>query len=139
MSTENENISDYIPDGGVKLDARAYPIAEPKGSLVAFASVTVNDMIAIRGMRVMKGKNGMFASMPSEKDNKGEYRDVCFPVAKGLRKQINDAVLEAYEAAIEKSPPVASFEERAAAAAKTIKDAPAADKTRQPSRSDDAR
>ena len=134
----NENISDYFPDGGIKLDARAYPIAEPKGGLVAFASVTVDDMIAIRSIRVMKGKNGIFTSMPQEKDSKGEYRDICFPVAKGLRKQINDAVLEAYEAALEKSPHVASFDERAAAAAKAIKEAPATAKDR-PARSDGER
>ena len=136
---ENENASEFIPEGGVKLDARAYPIAEPKGALVAFASVTVEDLIAIRSIRVMKGKNGLFASMPQEKDTKGEYRDICFPVAKGLRKQINDAVLEAYEAAIEKSPHVATFDERAAAAAEKIKDAPATAKEKSPTRSDGER
>ena len=36
-----------------KLDVRAYPIKEPKGKTVAFASVTINDMIGINGIQVV--------------------------------------------------------------------------------------
>lgn len=65
-------------ENNVKLDVRAYPIAEPKGNTVGFASVTINDMFAVHGIRVMNGEKGIFAAMPSVKDSKGEYRDVCF-------------------------------------------------------------
>ena len=85
----------------VKLDVRAYPIAEPKGSTVAFASVTINDMIAINGIQVVDGKNGLFAQMPQTKDKDGEYRDIAFPVTKELRQQLNKAILDEY--AIQKS------------------------------------
>jgi stage V sporulation protein G len=87
---------------GVKLDARAYPIAEPKGSIVAFASVTLNDMFAVNNIRVVNSKNGLFVAMPQMKDAKGEYRDICFPVTAEIRKQLSDAVLGAYAAEIEK-------------------------------------
>lgn len=86
----------------IKVDARAYPIAEPKGSTLAFASVTINDMFAVRGIKVMDGEYGPFASMPSMKDGKGGYQDVCFPVTKELRTEINSAVVEAYNTALEK-------------------------------------
>jgi len=89
----------------VKVDARAYPIPEPKGSTVAYASVTIGGMFAVNGIRVMNSEKGMFAAMPSVKDNKGEYRDICFPVTKELRAQLNAAVLEAYNAALEKEEP----------------------------------
>ena len=91
--------------GGVKLDVRTYPIAEPKGNTLALASVTVDDMIAIAGLRVMNGKNGHFVTMPQEKDNKGEYRDVAFPIMPGLRGRINEAVLDAYASEKEKAAP----------------------------------
>jgi len=81
---------------GVKLDCRAYHIKEPKNKTVAFASVTVNDMIAINGIQVIDGKNGLFAQMPQTKDAKGEYRDIAFPVTKELRQQLNDTVLAKY-------------------------------------------
>ena len=87
---------------GIKIDARAYPIAEPKGSTVAFASVTINDMFAVRGIKVVNGENGLFASMPSMKDGMGGYQDVCFPTTKELRAEINGAVVEAYNSALEK-------------------------------------
>lgn len=86
-----------------KLDIRAYPIAEPKGNTVAFASVTINDMIAINGIRVVSGTNGLFAAMPQAKDDKGEYRDIAFPVTKELRQQLNKAVVDEYS--IQKNAP----------------------------------
>jgi stage V sporulation protein G len=81
-----------------KLDVRAYPIAEPKSNTVAFASVTINDMIAINGIRVVDGANGLFAAMPQAKDKDGEYRDIAFPVTKELRQQLNKAILDEYAA-----------------------------------------
>ena len=85
-------------DTGVKLDVRAYPIAEPKGNVVAFASVTINDMFAVNNIRVVNSEKGLFVAMPQVKDAKGEYRDICFPVTAELRKQLNDSILGAYTA-----------------------------------------
>ena len=91
---------------GVKLDVRAYPIAEPKGNVVAFASVTINDMFAVNNIRVVKSDRGPFVAMPQVKDKEGQYRDICFPVTAELRKQMNEAILEAYAVEKEKAPPV---------------------------------
>jgi len=79
-----------------KLDVRVYPIDEPKGKTLAFANITVDDMTAIRGLRVVNGENGLFTVMPQTQDNKGLYHDVAFPVAKGLRDEINAAVLNEF-------------------------------------------
>jgi len=87
----------------IKIDARAYPIAEPKNNTVAFASVTINDMIAINGIRVVDGANGLFTAMPQAKDNKGEYRDIAFPVTKELRQELNKVILDEY--AVQKNAP----------------------------------
>jgi stage V sporulation protein G len=84
-----------------KIEARAYPIAEPKGATVAFASINIDDKFAVSGLRVVNGENGLFAAMPQTRDNKGDYRDVCFPVTAELRQQINDAVLNEYAAALD--------------------------------------
>lgn len=98
MSNQEQNTT-------FKVEARAYPIKEPKGSTIAFASVTVEDMFAVRGIKVINGEKGIFTAMPSMPDGKGGYQDVAFPVAKGLRGQMHDAVMEAYNAALEKAPP----------------------------------
>jgi stage V sporulation protein G len=85
-------------ENGIKLDVRAYPIAEPKGSVVAFASVTINDLFAVNNIRVVNSEKGLFVAMPQIKDAKGEYRDICFPVTAEMRKLLNDAILGAYAA-----------------------------------------
>ena len=90
---------------GVKLDVRAYPIAEPKGNVIAFASVTIEDMFAVNNIRIVNSEKGPFVAMPQIKDGKGEYRDICFPVTAELRKQLNEAVLNTYADALEKSEP----------------------------------
>jgi len=79
----------------VKLDVRAYPIKEPKNKTVAFASVTINDMVAINGIQVIDGKNGLFAQMPQTKVG-DEYKDIAFPVTKELRQQLNKAIVDTY-------------------------------------------
>ena len=83
---------------GIKLDVRVYPIAEPKGNVMAFASVTINDIFAVNNIRVANSEKGLFVAMPQVKDAKGEYRDICFPVTAELRKQLNESILGAYAA-----------------------------------------
>lgn len=90
---------------GVKLDVRAYPITEPKGNVLAFASVTIDDMFAVNNIRVVNSDKGPFVAMPQVKDKEGQYRDICFPVTAELRKQMNEAILGAYAAEKEKTPP----------------------------------
>ncbi len=92
-------------DKTVKLEVRAYPITQPKGSVVAFASVTINDMFAVNNIRVVNSEKGLFVAMPQVKDAKGEYRDICFPVTAEMRKLLNDAVLGAYRLETEKAAP----------------------------------
>jgi len=79
------------------LDIRVYPIDEPKGNTLAFASIAIDDLAAIRGVRVVKGEKGLFVSMPQSQDNTGLYHDIAFPLSGDLRKEINAAVLGEYE------------------------------------------
>ncbi len=87
----------------IKVEARAYPFPEPKGRQLAFASVTLGGVFAITGIKIMGGgEKGPFVAMPSAKDREGNYKDICFPTTKALRVQISAAVMDAYNAAIEK-------------------------------------
>ncbi len=60
----------------------------------------MDDCFAVKNIRVVEGKNGLFVSMPSYKGTDGEYHDLCFPTTPELRKQLNTAVAEAYKQAI---------------------------------------
>ena len=91
-----------MPDS--KLEVRVYPTPEGSGSLKAYASVSVDDLIAIRGICVLDGKNGLFVSMPQSKDKEGVYHDIAFPLNADLRAQINQAVLNGYATALDRKP-----------------------------------
>lgn len=60
------------------------------------ASITLDGVFVVSGLKVVEGGKGLFVSMPSRKDSKGEYKDICFPVTKDFRDQIIKTVLDAY-------------------------------------------
>ena len=76
---------------------RIFPVNNKKSSCCAMASVTLCDVFCISGIKIMDGSKGLFVSMPSNKDKKGEWHDICFPVTKEFRKVMNDSILNAFE------------------------------------------
>lgn len=70
------------------------------GSTLATASVTINGSFAVRGVKVVRGKDGPFVSMPSYHGGSG-YRDVCFPCTKEFKTKFDQAVLGAYQQQME--------------------------------------
>ena len=83
-----------------KLDVRVYPLKNQEDNATkAFASVTVADLVAIKGIRVIEGSKGLFVTMPQSRDNEGNYHDIAFPVNADLRKVINKAVLDEFKEA----------------------------------------
>jgi stage V sporulation protein G len=82
----------------IKLDIKVYNLKDPQGGTKAFAVVNVDDLVEIRGIRVVEGEKGLFATMPQSYDKKtGEYHDIAFPTNGDLRREINRAVVEQYE------------------------------------------
>jgi len=92
-----EMSADSRPAGDVQLDVKVFPIAEPKGDTLAFASVGLDDVLAIRGIRIVNSDKGAFVSMPQSKDRSGEYHDVAFPLSGDLRRAISNAVLSEFK------------------------------------------
>lgn len=82
----------------VQFDVRIQSI-KPGDSIKGTASVNINGAFAVRGIKIIEGSNGLFVSMPSYKAG-NEYKDICFPITQECRKQLNDAVLGAYEQAL---------------------------------------
>jgi len=83
------------------IDAKINMIYPPsaEGGIRAYASATIGQCLAIRGIRVMEGREGLFISMPSRKSG-NEYKEVCFPVTKEFREQLHSSILDAYQQAI---------------------------------------
>lgn len=72
--------------------------AAPDDSCLAYGSITFDGDFVVSGIRVLKTKTGdLFVGFPSRKNSKGEYKDICFPMKKGLREDISVEVLSEYE------------------------------------------
>jgi stage V sporulation protein G len=91
--------SHTYPD--TEVDVRILSLRD-EGSLRATASANLNGVFAIRNIKVMEGKNGLFVSMPSFKVG-DDYKDIAFPVTKDFREKFNAAVLDAYEQRLEQA------------------------------------
>lgn len=77
------------------------PFRESVGNIKGMATVTLNDQLVIRGLRVINGSNGLFVSYPVDPFFKGEeFRYVVAPITRQLREHIENCVLEKYQACI---------------------------------------
>ena len=85
---------------GIITDVRVFPIEDGKG-ILANASVTFGGVFVVTGLKVIDGKKGAFVSMPQYKYKDGVWEDSCFPITADFRKELSDAVLEAYEDEVE--------------------------------------
>ena len=65
--------------------------------LRAVCSVILDDCFLVKNVRVVEGEKGLFVSLPSRRNVKGEWVEHCFPMTKELRAKLSAAVLEAYE------------------------------------------
>ena len=70
--------------------------------LKAFASITLDDCFVIRGLKIIKGQQGVFVAMPSRKRKDGEYQDIAHPINNSTRKWMEDIVLAKYEEEVAK-------------------------------------
>ena len=67
----------------------------PDGSLKAYATVKLNKEFAIIGVKIIQGSEGVYVSMPSYKTAYG-HKNVCFPITKEAKQELNNAILSAY-------------------------------------------
>ena len=72
----------------------------PDGKMKAIVSITLDDMFVVHNVKVVEGRNGLFVAMPSIKTPDGEYRDIAHPINSEAREAIQNAVLDAYNAAV---------------------------------------
>ena len=80
-------------------DIRVFPFNDGEG-ILANVSVTFGGVFVVTGLKIIEGKKGPFVSMPQYK-YKGEWKDSCFPITGEFRKELSEAVLEAYADEVE--------------------------------------
>ncbi len=76
--------------------ARIHKIATA-GRMKAFVDLNINDVIVLKGIRIVEGKNGLFVSMPQEKGKDNKWYDTIRCISQDVRSQISENILEAYQ------------------------------------------
>jgi stage V sporulation protein G len=64
--------------------------------LKAFVDIVINNVLLIKGVRVMDGKKGLFVSMPREQSKDQKWYDTIRCLTQEIRDQISEVVLAAY-------------------------------------------
>ena len=71
---------------------------ENGSSLKAFVDVVIDEAFVIKGVKIVEGKNGLFAGMPKSEGKDGKWYDVVKILNDDLKQKFQDIVLAAYNA-----------------------------------------
>jgi len=72
------------------------PISD--GSKVrAYASITLDDAIAIKDVKIIQSNGKTFVSMPAKKRRDGTHHDLVFPINQDTRNLISSAIFAEYK------------------------------------------
>ncbi|MBT3921669.1 MAG: stage V sporulation protein G [Nitrospina sp.] len=81
-------------------DVKIYPFdsGDPDSSLRAYADVTFDHVILIKGFRVLATKKGgLFVGFPSKKGKDGKFYDMVEFKSVDIQSSLRSAILEAYK------------------------------------------
>lgn len=106
---ENNNTANTINAGGMSIKVTVTPMKEQEGCLKANASIILNDVFKVTGIRIgISQKGNIFVSMPDYKtgrlDDNGKdiYQDIAYPVTRQFRQELYDEIVREFDAAMEK-------------------------------------
>lgn len=92
----------------MKIEAKTDRFVKGSG-IKAIASVSLDGMFVIKGLRVVNGNNGCFAAMPQEsytnRQGEKQYSGMFFPLNKQARQTLETAVLSAFDMEMYQNPP----------------------------------
>ena len=87
-----------------------------EGPMKAIVSVTFDGQLAVHDVKVINARDKFFIVMPSRKNPDETYRDIVHPINSDFRTALEEAVIAAYNEALEE----ASTEEEAFAFAEYV-------------------
>ena len=72
-----------------------------EGPMKAVVSVTFDGQLAVHDIKVINARDKYFIVMPSRKNPDDSYRDIVHPINSQFRVTLEQAVIEAYNEALE--------------------------------------
>ena len=93
--------------GSMDIKVTVTPMQNQEGSLKANASILLNGVFKVTGIRIgISQKGNVFVSMPDYKtgrlDDNGKdiYQDIAYPVTRQFRQELYDEVVKEFHAAM---------------------------------------
>ena len=68
-----------------------------EGSLRAFCDLAIGEQVLVKGVRVVKGRHGLFVSMPREQGKDHKWYDSVTLLTDETKTAVTRVVLEAYQ------------------------------------------
>jgi stage V sporulation protein G len=65
--------------------------------LKAFVSVTLNQALVIRGIKIIEGRARHFVAMPSRSKPDGSFQDIVHPINHETRHRLESYILQIYQ------------------------------------------
>ena len=75
-------------------------IENNESKLKGYATVVLDDCLAIHDIKVVEGKDKLFLAMPSKKvsvNDETKYYDYVHPTVQSLREELEEAILKEFE------------------------------------------
>lgn len=85
---------DYRVEG---LSVKRLVTFDSEGPLKAYCDLAIGDLFLVKGLRVVKGRNGLFVSMPRQQGKDAKWYDSVVALTKEAKDEVGRVVLEAYE------------------------------------------
>lgn len=79
-------------------EVRVFPVDEDK--LKAYVTITFDHCFVVRDLKIIRGTNGLFISMPSRKRKDGTYKDIAHPLNNETRRMIEEKIIAEYHRVI---------------------------------------
>jgi len=100
-----ENNTNTINTNNLSIKVIVTPMKEREGCLKANASIILNDVFKVTGIRIgISQKGNVFVSMPDYKtgrlDDNGKdvYQDIAYPVTRQFRQELYDEIVKEFNA-----------------------------------------
>ncbi len=74
-----------------------------EGPMKAVVSVTFDGQLAVHDIKVINARDKYFIVMPSRKNPDETYRDIVHPINAQFRSVLENAVIDAYQEALEQA------------------------------------
>ena len=69
---------------------------EENESLKGYATIVLDDCIAIHSIRIIEGTKGLFVAFPSQRGKNEQFYDLVHPIKQETREMITEEILKEF-------------------------------------------